>query len=603
MSHPGLGARALRALCGLVLALWGGVTMAQTADTRRFELHIEAPEAFRGLLQKHLNIQRFQALTDLDVPELQRLVDQLPADARQLMGTQGHFAATATATLEATPSTPSLGAVTLKVEPGPAARVGDLILAVRPQAGADPALAERLRQQWPLPTGQAFTQAAWDNAKTTTLRTLTQASHPAAALVGSLADVDSETHAVNLALDIDPGPTFTFGTVQTEGLQRYEAAWVTHMVELAGVVPGSPYELAKLQAAQQRLAQSGYFESVFVYVDPNGPPERSPVRVKVREALRQTWVLGVGGSTDSGARLSAEHHWRQVPGLDWRAHSKMKLERDTRTAETELSSPVGADGWHWVAGAKANHQTDSDSVTTSQLYRWGKAKNEENLDRTYFLQWDRALVRDTTAGALPAEAAQSLSANFGWTRRQFDQMPLPTRGHGLAAEVGVGWTVAQKGAPFLRARGRWQGLWPLPSERAGRLAVRLEGGAVAAKLSTPVPDSQLFLTGGDQTVRGYALRDIGVPQANGTVAAGRLLTVGSLEWQRPIWANGTRTAWESTVFVDAGSVANQASDLRAKVGIGAGVRYLSPVGPLQMDLAYGVDTRRLRLHLSVGFAF
>ena len=603
MSHPGLGARALRALCGLVLALWGGAAMAQTTDAPRFQLRIEAPEAFRGLLQKHLNIQRFQALADLDVPELQRLVDQLPADARQLMGTQGHFAATATATLETTPTTPSLGAVTLTVEPGPAARVGDLILAVRPQAGADPALAERLRQQWPLPTGQAFTQAAWDNAKTTTLRTLTQASHPAAALVGSLADVDSETHAVNLALDIDPGPTFTFGTVHTEGLQRYEAAWVSHMVELAGVVPGSPYELAKLQAAQQRLAQSGYFESVFVYVDPNGPPERSPVRVKVREALRQTWVLGVGGSTDSGARLSAEHHWRQIPGLDWRAHSKMKLERHNRTAETELSSPVGADGWHWVAGAKANHQTDSDSVTTSQLYRWGKAKNEENLDRTYFLQWDRALVRDTTAGALPAEAAQSLSANFGWTRRQFDHMPFPTRGHGLAAEVGVGWTVAQKGAPFLRARGRWQGLWPLPSERAGRLAVRLEGGAVAAKLSTPVPDSQLFLTGGDQTVRGYALRDIGVPQANGTVAAGRLLTVGSLEWQRPIWANGTRTAWESTVFVDAGSVANQASDLRAKVGIGAGVRYLSPVGPLQMDLAYGVDTRRLRLHLSVGFAF
>lgn len=577
--------------------------MAQAADPPRFELRIEAPEAFHGLLQKHLNIQRFQALADLDVPELQRLVDQLPADARQLMGTQGHFAATATATLETTPTTPSLGAVTLTVEPGPAARVGDLILAVRPQIGADPTLTERLRQQWPLPTGHAFTQAAWDNAKNTTLRTLTQASHPAAALVGSLADVDSETHAVNLALDIDPGPTFTFGTVHTEGLQRYEAAWVTHMVELAGVVPGSPYELAKLQAAQQRLAQSGYFESVFVYVDPNGPPERSPVRVKVREALRQTWVLGVGGSTDSGARFSAEHHWRQVPGLDWRAHSKMKLERDTRTAETELSSPVGADGWHWVAGAKADRQADSGSVTTSQLYRWGKAKNEENLDRTYFLQWDRALVRDTTAGALPAEAAQSLSANFGWTRRQFDQMPLPTRGHGLAAEVGVGWTVAQKGAPFLRARGRWQGLWPLPSERAGRLAVRLEGGAVVAKTTTPVPDSQLFLTGGDQTVRGYALRDIGVPQANGTVAAGRLLTVGSLEWQRPIWANGTRTAWESTVFVDAGSVANQASDLRAKVGVGAGVRYLSPVGPLQMDVAYGVDTRRLRLHLSVGFAF
>jgi translocation and assembly module TamA len=113
----------------------------------------------------------------------------------------------------------------------------------------------------------------------------------------------------------------------------------------------------------------------------------------------------------------------------------------------------------------------------------------------------------------------------------------------------------------------------------------------------------LFLTGGDQTVRGYALRDIGVPQTNGTLSPGRLLAAGSLEWQRPIWVDGARTSWESAVFVDAGSVANQASALKPKVGVGVGARYLSPVGPLQMDLAYGVDARRLRLHLSLGFAF
>ena len=57
------------------------------------------------------------------------------------------------------------------------------------------------------------------------------------------------------------------------------------------------------------------------------------------------------------------------------------------------------------------------------------------------------------------------------------------------------------------------------------------------------------------------------------------------------------------MFVDAGSVAQQASDMKARVGLGVGARYLSPVGPLQMDLAYGVDTRRFRLHLSLGWAF
>jgi translocation and assembly module TamA len=87
------------------------------------------------------------------------------------------------------------------------------------------------------------------------------------------------------------------------------------------------------------------------------------------------------------------------------------------------------------------------------------------------------------------------------------------------------------------------------------------------------------------------------------VTSGRYLAVGSVEWQRPITIGGQMTDWESTVFIDTGAVADSPSELRAKVGIGAGVRLKSPVGPLQIDLAYGVDSKRLRLHLNVGFTF
>ena len=50
-------------------------------------------------------------------------------------------------------------------------------------------------------------------------------------------------------------------------------------------------------------------------------------------------------------------------------------------------------------------------------------------------------------------------------------------------------------------------------------------------------------------------------------------------------------------------MADKPGDMRAKVGIGAGARWRSPVGPLQMDLAYGLATREWRLHLNVGFTF
>jgi translocation and assembly module TamA len=139
--------------------------------------------------------------------------------------------------------------------------------------------------------------------------------------------------------------------------------------------------------------------------------------------------------------------------------------------------------------------------------------------------------------------------------------------------------------------------------RAGRLALRAEAGAVIARESIQLPSTQLFLTGGDNTVRGYGYRNLGVTLPDGQTTAGRYLAVGSVEWQRPMAVDGRLSDWESTVFMDAGAVADKPGDLKAKVGVGVGARWKSPIGPLQIDLAYGVADKRLRLHMNVGFSF
>jgi translocation and assembly module TamA len=126
---------------------------------------------------------------------------------------------------------------------------------------------------------------------------------------------------------------------------------------------------------------------------------------------------------------------------------------------------------------------------------------------------------------------------------------------------------------------------------------------VLARASAQLPATQLFRTGGDTTVRGYGFRDIGVKLANGEVGPGRYLAVGSVEWQRPIRRGGVDSDYDSLLFIDAGAVANKVSELRAVVGIGTGVRWRSPIGPVQAAIAYGVQPRKLRLHFSVGFQF
>ena len=604
----------------------------------RFDIDLQAKAELRDFLLRHLELQRFRTLRDLDANELERLLEAAPDNLRGLLGTLGHFspvievsltpaAPTTPPSSTAEPSRSHLGTVKIVVDSGPVTRVASANVYFKGDIATAPEAAEQreaIRRSGTLATGVAFSQADWDRAKTTALRQLTAQRYPAGRIENSLADIDAATQSANLYIELDSGPSVQVGAVQVEGMERYDPAMVERMVRLAGLTPGSDYNLAQLQAAQQRLAESGYFDSVFVYMDPASNPQASPVVVQVRETKRKMLVLGVGGSTDKGARLSVEHTHHRVPGIGWRALNKLQLERDDQLASTVWSAPVDDRGWRWISSGQAARQIDNFTTTTSQRLRAGQAQDTADLDRSIFLQYDRArAVNSALRSLLPAPSESSVSANYAWTRRRFNDPVFPESGYGLSVELGVGTTLGDTRRPFTRAQTRWLGYWPIsalsgeprtaplgearpaPDDtgRAGRLALRLQGGALWAQQSAPVPETQLFLTGGDSTVRGYGLRDIGAPQADGSVSPGRYLAVASLEWQRPVWRNGVRSPWESVVFVDAGAVANMPGDLRPQWGVGAGMRYNSPVGPLQVDLAYGLNSKRLRLHLNVGFNF
>ncbi|WP_314226368.1 autotransporter assembly complex protein TamA [Tepidimonas sp.] len=590
------------ALCGWI-CLWPAAMPWAQPTSAAFEVSIDAPQPLAAFLTRHAELQRFKSLPDLSRTELERLVMQAPSNLRELLGTQGYFSAKVEVRL--TDEDGPLPQVHIRIDPGPPTRVARLQITLEGDAKADPDAAaqrERLTADNLLAVGQTFTQAAWDDAKARALRTLTEVRYPRARLVNSLADIVPETNEANLYLVLDSGPAHFFGDVIVEGAQRYDAEMARRLVRLAGVRPGQPYDEALLQAAQRRLTDSGYYPSAFVLLAPDGDPAQHPVVARLREAPLQKITIGAGVSTDQGARVTLEHTHHRVPGLGWRALSRLQAERDATTLGLNLTSPVDDKGWQWISTGEWKRQEDTNRVTQSEQLRLGQKQERTALDRSYYLQIDRARVREF---GITMPTATSVSANYAWTQRAFDDLTHPQRGYGLAAELGAGVTLTQARKPYLRSRVRWLGIWPLAgaSERPSRLALRLEGAAIWAAQDAAVPVSQRFLAGGDQSVRGYAQRDIGVPLPSGGVDAGKLLAITSLEWQRPWWRDGQKTAWESVVFLDAGAVANRAADLRPKIGVGVGARYNSPVGPLQVDLAYGVERKRLRLHLSVGFVF
>lgn len=579
-----------------------GPTSAQPEVTA-FDIAVRAPQPIKDLLDKHLELQRYRAVTDLDEAELARLIVLAERNVRNLVGTLGYFSPAISITREGGAN--QKPTIVVAVEPGQATTVGAVAIdfagdiAESPDPDAKAQRAE-IQRDWRLPTGQRFTQDAWDGAKTQALRELVARRYPAGKLAGSLADVDAPEHSAALSLKLDSGPLYRLGPLQVSGVERYDPVLVPR---LARLTPGTPYDQNRLNEAQQRLASSGYFDSAYIFVDPESDPNAAPVQVQVREAKLQKIILGVGVTTDSGPRASVEHTHQRVPGTSWRAVTKLQLEKTAPYAQTEWTSIPDESHWRWVALARAERVDDDDLVTRSSRLRFGRTQAGERIDRNMYLQYDRASV--SGSGQINSSAADigdgsALSANYVWTGRYFDSLPFPNKGYGLGFELGGGTTLGAERLPFSRAVGRWLGIVPL--ER-GRIAMRAEGGAVIAKDSARIPGTLLFRTGGDTTVRGYGYRDIGITLANGVTAPGRYMAVGSVEYQRPLLQGGRPSEWENTFFIDAGAVADNPKDMKPSVGLGTGVRWRSPIGPLQMDVAYGVKPKQLRLHVSVGFVF
>lgn len=585
----------------------GSLATTDAAEARTFEVDIRAPDKIGDYLERHLDLMRYRALADLDDTELDRLVLAADADARQLLGTLGYFSPEISIERDnAVAGTGATRVVRMAVQPGPPTLVRSVELSFSGAIAHDAAATVQrmaIQDGWTLPAGKPFTQQDWDDAKTQSLRLLAAKRYPLGRIASSRAEIDPRQQTARLSVGLDSGPAFRLGGMQVNGLQRYEPQQVERIARLE---PGSEYDQSALLEAQQRLQDSGFFNSVVLEIDPQGDPQAVPVIATVREAKRSNIQLGVGVSTDSGVRLSAEHTNHQMPLLGWRAVSKLLLDNQTRSVQSEWTAPRDDDLWQWqVFGGIKNEDAANVKVRSQQL-RAGRLQLGEAIDRNYYLQYDRA----TTTGTGISESAQSISANYAWTRRRFDSLPYPSSGYGLQAELGGGYTLGSQREPFVRGRLGWLSVWSLAGSedrqtraRAGRIALRAQAGAVLARDRAILPSTQLFLAGGDATVRGYSFNSIGAAEANGIITPGRYLAVASVEWQRPILIDGRPSEWESTVFIDAGAVADKPSEFKAKVGVGAGVRYRSPVGPLQLDLAYGLATRNLRLHLSVGFTF
>ena len=147
---------------------------------------------------------------------------------------------------------------------------------------------------------------------------------------------------------------------------------------------------------------------------------------------------------------------------------------------------------------------------------------------------------------------------------------------------------------FVRVWGRTK--W-LRSPWAGqRLIARAEQGVIWGDDLESIPPSLRFFTGGDQTVRGFSYQSLSPSDQAGLLTGGKYTTVLSLEYALPV-----AEKWRLATFVDTGTATNT-YDEPWKIGTGLGARWMTPIGQVRLDLAFGVSETHvpMRLHFALG---
>ncbi len=473
------------------------------------------------------------------------------------------------------------------VDPGEPVRIEALSVRVT-GAGEDDPVLRGVVGRLPLRVGEPLEHGVYESSKRALQQAAADRGYLRADLVRHAVEVDLERYAARVTLELDTGPRYRFGAVHFD----QDILDPTFLARYVPFSPGQPYSRAELLELQTGLADSEYFANVEV-VPRVGEAEDGvvPVEVRATPRPRHRYRFGVGYGTDTGprARLGWEdrrvNRWGHRAGVEGRASERINdvkayyLIPLARPATEAFKVEVRGEEEDTVSFRTRVASLSAGCSVVRKDWR-------ETLKLNYEYE-DYTVGRDSGTSDLLMPEAQ-------WVSIDSDDELRPRAGQrfGLDVRGAVGGLLAD--SSFLRTRGHAKVVHGLGED--GRALLRADAGFTLAGSVEDLPASQRFFAGGDQSVRGYSLDSLGPADARGKVSGGRYLLVGSVEYEHRLTGN-----WSLAAFYDAGN-AFEPGQFTVKQGAGLGLRWLSPVGPVRVDVASALDEdgNPLRLHVVIG---
>jgi outer membrane protein insertion porin family len=163
----------------------------------------------------------------------------------------------------------------------------------------------------------------------------------------------------------------------------------------------------------------------------------------------------------------------------------------------------------------------------------------------------------------------------------------PTRGarHSLFIENAGG--ILGGDNSFVKVLGETSWFFPMPLKTVLNLRGKL--GVIAPYSGVLIPIYEKFFVGGLYTVRGFEYGMAGPLDINGEPIGANKMVVFNSELTFPLVG---QMGLKGALFFDIGKGFNRIKDITPlKFGIGPGIRWLSPFGPIHVDLGFNLNPK------------
>jgi translocation and assembly module TamA len=537
-----------------------------------------------------LEIATYRQRDRIGERRLQRLLGQVEAEVDSALEVFGYYAASTRTTLEALPG--GRYRVVLDVAVGEPVRVRSIDVHIEGAAMRNERIGGVIAGFQPA-VGEAFDHRVYEASKAAIERALLRRGYLAQRLVERRVEIDRGAGSADIHLRYESGTRHFLGAVSFEGAQFDDAL----MQRFVPWPDGYRFDQSRVEALQQALAASNYFDQIEISRGEIDPATlRVPLSVRLSPNLRTRYVAGVSYGTDEGAgvRGGVERRWVNGRGHQFFGEAELAQRRSALYAEYALPQFAEKISRYAVATRWQDEQTDNIDARSFLLSGSAVARGHHWYAQATLNLLDGSFLVGARRSGQARQSTRVLYPELRYERVLAEDRVRPERGVALDLRVLGASDALMSDVSLVQGRASVKGI--VPAGLGARLIAQLALGATATRDFARLPPELRFFAGGDRSVRGYGYQDLGDRDEEGLAIGGRYLATTSIEYERDI-----RPGWSVAGFVDAGDVWSRGRP-HLEFGVGAGLRWQSPVGPIRIDIAHGFDevAGGWQLHLSAG---